>query len=194
MTFRRWRRIPAGMSGAEFEARMTMPNLYELVQDALSGEDHDDFFPWKWQAYVGDDNRRLEVGGISTPNGRRPDGTMHTYWSIAGEIWQPVGLLICEAVNRAAALAAANGAERRAPQSPGRRGGHHDGRIDRVLRRSSRLSVHASPTRLRAPQLGANVTLEALIDKARTPEFMDRLRRNMVKYKDLLDRLAEHDG
>lgn len=58
-----------------------------------------DHFPWTWSAYVDDDGNRSDLGSICTPNGRRPDGTSHTYWMIAGSIWLPAGIIICEAVN-----------------------------------------------------------------------------------------------
>lgn len=61
-------------------------------------DDTSDLFPWTYTSYVagaGDPGH----GSICSPNGRRPDGTMHTYWLIAGDVWEPHGDLICEAVN-----------------------------------------------------------------------------------------------
>jgi hypothetical protein len=66
---------------------------------ALQGRDFDDVFPWHFTTYVIGDT---DYGGISTPNGVRPDGTMHTYWTVTGETWEPFGRLIVEVVNSAA--------------------------------------------------------------------------------------------
>ena len=62
-------------------------------------DDHNDLFPWQWQPWVDGEGNRRDTGSISSPNGRKPDGTMHIYWSITGEVWEPHGDLICEAVN-----------------------------------------------------------------------------------------------
>lgn len=62
--------------------------------DTLAGRDHDDLFPWTYKQWP-----ESEHGSICSPNGTRPDGTPHTYWMIAGEVWPPDGHLICEAVN-----------------------------------------------------------------------------------------------
>lgn len=66
---------------------------------ARTYDDLDDLFPWTWHPWVDSEGNRLDNGGITSPNGPRPDGTTHTYWSIAGDVWQPHGDLICEAVN-----------------------------------------------------------------------------------------------
>jgi hypothetical protein len=76
-------------------------NMTDLARRNVEAiyDDIDDLFPWTWQPWVTSEGDRREVGAISSPNGRRPDGTMHTYWSITGEVWEPHGHLICEAVN-----------------------------------------------------------------------------------------------
>jgi hypothetical protein len=68
-----------------------MSDYWNIGQD-----DPHDHYPWKWTEYVNDPH----MGGISTPNGRRPDGKFHTYWTITGEVWEPHGRLICALVNR----------------------------------------------------------------------------------------------
>lgn len=66
----------------------------------LGQDDPFDHYPWTWTAWPDDDGGPdPTVGSISTPNGRRPDGTMHTAWLVAGEIWEPIGHLICHLVN-----------------------------------------------------------------------------------------------
>jgi len=52
-------------------------------------DDPFDHFPWTWQAYSQEQQTDdIPLGSINTPNGQRPDGTMHTYWSVAGDIWE----------------------------------------------------------------------------------------------------------
>lgn len=75
---------------------MTEPTR-ERIQEIY--DDLDDLFPWSYGHWVNSDGSARDVGSITSPNGRRPDGTMHTYWSITGEVWEPHGHLICEAVN-----------------------------------------------------------------------------------------------
>lgn len=72
--------------------------------DFYVGDDPHDRFPWTWQAYTADLQRTdgVLLGSICTPNGKRPDGTMHTAWMVAGDIWEPTGVIICNAVNRVA--------------------------------------------------------------------------------------------
>lgn len=65
----------------------------------LLQEDVDDLFPWSWHPWINGKGDPRPLGGISSPNGRRTDGSMHTYWLIAGDIWEPHGRLICDAVN-----------------------------------------------------------------------------------------------
>lgn len=62
-------------------------------------DDPHDHFPWTWTPNL-DIFDGPELGAIHTPNGLRPDGTMHTYWGIAHNIWEPTGRLICSLVNR----------------------------------------------------------------------------------------------
>lgn len=63
-------------------------------------EDHDDLFPWTYEPWLESDwHDGLVMGSITSPNGRRHDGSMHTYWQIAAPIWEPHGRLICRAVN-----------------------------------------------------------------------------------------------
>ena len=73
-----------------------MPEHSDLL-DSIT-EDHDDLFPWTWGAWLEADwHDGLVMGSITSPNGRRTDGTMHTYWQIAAPIWEPHGRLICHA-------------------------------------------------------------------------------------------------
>ena len=62
-------------------------------------DDPHDHYPWTWTPLLPADGGPA-VGGISTPNGRRPDGSMHTYWSVASDVWEPIGHLICHVVNQ----------------------------------------------------------------------------------------------
>lgn len=73
----------------------------DAFNHALQGRDFDDVFPWHFTSYIREDGGP-DLGGISTPNGPRPDGTMHTYWTVTGETWEPWGRLIVEVVNSAA--------------------------------------------------------------------------------------------
>ena len=83
--------------------RSLLGSWVDLVDYALQGRDHDDFFPWTFTTSeaVG----KPHQGWITTPNGPRSDGSMHTYWMIAGDVWEPTGRLIVEAVNAAAEAA-----------------------------------------------------------------------------------------
>lgn len=69
------------------------------TEQVLMGRDHDDFFPWTWQRWVDGNGGHLDEGSISTPNGPRPDGTMHTYWQVAAPVHEFVGPYICAVVN-----------------------------------------------------------------------------------------------
>lgn len=66
-----------------------------------------DKFPWTWAAYTTpfqDGPEGHLRGFICTPNGKRIDtGEQHTYWSVASDIWEPIGVIICKAVNAEAA-------------------------------------------------------------------------------------------
>lgn len=62
-------------------------------------DDPFDHYPWKWESYLDADGGPT-VGTISTPNGTRPDGTTHTSWSIAHQVWEPHAHLICDLVNK----------------------------------------------------------------------------------------------
>jgi hypothetical protein len=84
---------------------------------ALQGRDFDDVFPWHFTPYVTDDEKH-DYGGISTPNGRRADGTMHTYWTVTGDTWEPFGRLIVEVVNSAARALSPLGALREETPQP----------------------------------------------------------------------------
>lgn len=92
----------AASHDAEAQADRT-PTLARLLDFYADGDPHD-HFPWTFTRYAEpfQDRDGVVFGGISTPNGERPDGRMHTYWHVAGEIWEPIGLLICAAVNEAA--------------------------------------------------------------------------------------------
>lgn len=63
-------------------------------------DDPHDHYPWHWTPYT-DEFGGPDTGFISTPNGTRSDGDEipHTYWSVAGELWEPHGRLICALVN-----------------------------------------------------------------------------------------------
>lgn len=87
--------------------RTDEPNDSEFINDLLdywADGDPFDRFPWSFTRYTEpfQDRDGIVFGGISTPNGERPDGRVHTYWHVAGDIWEPTGLLICAAVNEAA--------------------------------------------------------------------------------------------
>lgn len=77
---------------------MTYPDEARRNIEAIY-DDIDDLFPWTWGPWVTSEGDHREVGSIASPNGLRPDGSMHTYWTITGEVWKPHGALICEAVN-----------------------------------------------------------------------------------------------
>ena len=62
-------------------------------------EDPHDHYPWTWMPLLPQDGGPV-IGGISTPNGRRPDGSMHTFWGVASNVWEPIGHLICHVVNQ----------------------------------------------------------------------------------------------
>lgn len=62
-------------------------------------DDPHDHYPWTWTPNL-DQFGGPEVGSIHTPNGPRPDGSMHAYWCIGHDIWEPSGRLICLLVNR----------------------------------------------------------------------------------------------
>ena len=71
--------------------------------DFYADPDPFDKFPWTCRRYVeGYPPERTDRAFISTPNGKRLDGTQHTYWSVAGDLWLPIAIIICEAVNAAA--------------------------------------------------------------------------------------------
>lgn len=70
--------------------------LVDLLAYNVGQDDPHDHYPWKWEPNMDDP----KLGAISTPNGRRPDGAMHTFWGIAHNIWEPNGRLICALVNR----------------------------------------------------------------------------------------------
>lgn len=78
-----------------------MKALTDPARRAVEGiyDDLDDLFPWTWRPWVTSEGNRREEGSITSPNGRRPDGSMHTYWMIAADVREPEGHLICEAVN-----------------------------------------------------------------------------------------------
>lgn len=62
-----------------------------------------DHFPWTVTLYS-QEFQDLPAGHrkafISTPNGKRIDnGEQHTYWSIAGDLWEPTAVLIAKCVN-----------------------------------------------------------------------------------------------
>lgn len=77
---------------------MTDLTLDEVWEHYVDGDPFD-HFPWHWQAYLDGEGRPIDIGGISTPNGTRPNGGQHTYWSIAGDIWIATAVLICSTVN-----------------------------------------------------------------------------------------------
>ena len=62
-------------------------------------DDPHDHYPWTWTPLLPQDGGPV-IGGIGTPNGRRPDGSMHTFWSVASDVWEPIGHLICHVVNQ----------------------------------------------------------------------------------------------
>jgi len=62
-----------------------------------------DRFPWTVTLYS-TEFQDLPEGHrkafISTANGKRIDnGEQHTYWSVAGDLWEPVAVMIAKAVN-----------------------------------------------------------------------------------------------
>lgn len=63
-------------------------------------DDPHDHFPWTWTPDVDQKAGDPVLGHITTPNGRRPDGSMHTFWGITYGVWEPQGRLICALVNR----------------------------------------------------------------------------------------------
>lgn len=65
----------------------------------LGQDDPGDHYPWRWHPQVDDGDGGPTLGTISTPNGRRSDGTMHTAWSVVHNVWEPQGHLICRLVN-----------------------------------------------------------------------------------------------
>ena len=74
------------------------------TMDWWAGGDPFDHFPWTFTPYAHQSRKDgIVIGGISTPNGRRPDESMHTYRHIAGEMWVVTAGIICDAVNLAAA-------------------------------------------------------------------------------------------
>jgi hypothetical protein len=64
----------------------------------IGQDDPADHYPWTWSSYA-DDDGDTQVGSISTPNGKRDNGAMHTYWTVAPNVWEPTGRLICHVVN-----------------------------------------------------------------------------------------------
>ena len=58
----------------------------QALLDAAGGEDHEDHFPWGWAAWLDDEGNPLAIGSVHTPNGQRPDGSMHTYRSVAVDV------------------------------------------------------------------------------------------------------------
>ena len=72
----------------------TEPQAWNVGQD-----DPEDRYPWRWTPYAEQPVDGVTLGWISTPNGRRPNGEMHTANTIASNIWEPDGHLICAVVN-----------------------------------------------------------------------------------------------
>ena len=70
------------------------PQAWNVGQD-----DPEDRYPWRWTPYAEQPVDGVTLGWISTPNGRRPNGEMHTANTIASNIWEPDGHLICAVVN-----------------------------------------------------------------------------------------------
>ena len=96
-------RIPKGSDDPEAitlgaEPLHHIEPIDDLMDWNIGQDDPHDHYPWKWASYLEADGGP-ELGSISTPNGRRPDGTMHTYWSIAHNVWEPTGRLVCRVVN-----------------------------------------------------------------------------------------------
>lgn len=87
------------------EDRFEMPlgdNRPEAL-DFIADGDPFDHFPWTVTLYS-HEFQDLPGGHrkafISTPNGKRIDnGEQHTYWSIAGDLWEPTAVAIAKAVN-----------------------------------------------------------------------------------------------
>lgn len=82
--------------------RITAEEAQRLLDDAAYDCDPADLFPWKWQAWVGADGDGGRIGSITSPNGLRPDGGQHTYWSIAGSVFVNHGPLLAAAPELAA--------------------------------------------------------------------------------------------
>lgn len=86
------------MSGAEEMAAPVRPDAMEVY---VGVADPFDKFPWtvsRWaECYQPDQG--APRASISTPNGRRPDGTMHTYWSVCHDLWEPIAVIVAKAVN-----------------------------------------------------------------------------------------------
>jgi len=75
--------------------------------DFIADGDPFDHFPWTVTLYS-EEFQDLPGGHrkafISTPNGKRIDnGGQHTYWSIAGDLWEPTAVVIAKCVNAEAA-------------------------------------------------------------------------------------------
>jgi len=75
--------------------------------DFLADGDPFDRFPWTVTLYS-TEFQDLPEGHrkafISTANGKRIDnGEQHTYWSVAGDLWEPTAVVIAKCVNAEAA-------------------------------------------------------------------------------------------
>lgn len=68
------------------------------VEWNLGQDDPHDHYPWTWTPYL-DEDGGPNIGSISTPNGPRESGLMHTYWGVSYQVWEPQGQLICRLVN-----------------------------------------------------------------------------------------------
>ena len=77
------------------------PGRIDAMSFYVEPDDPFDKFTWTVSRWA--PPYQPEQGGprasISTPNGRRPDGTMHTYWNVAHDLWEPIAVIICKAVN-----------------------------------------------------------------------------------------------
>lgn len=82
-------------------------NLAGWVEHLIQGRDPADYLPWKFTPYSDEIQSQdgVILGSIGTPNGRRPDGSMHTAWMVVGDVWRPTGEAICAIVNEVAARA-----------------------------------------------------------------------------------------
>ena len=92
-----------GLTMPTDRSEQSRPDAIDFIADG----DPFDHFPWTVTLYS-EEFQDLPGGHrkafISTPNGKRIDnGGQHTYWSIAGDLWEPTAVVIAKCVNAEAA-------------------------------------------------------------------------------------------